>query len=416
MFSDEKNKWLIALATVGIHISIGSVYAWSVLVKPIMEECGFGLTATTFVFSLAIFFLGLSASTLGKYVDKYGAKVTGLVATMCFVLGLFGTAMAVSMKSIVLLYVFYGVFVGIGLGLGYVTPVSTLVKYFPNNPGVASGIAIMGFGFGAVVASPVMQWIVAEYNLASNFLLMGFSYMFIMVLSSLYFSPPKDLKKEEEKETAMKPKQVYKTWQFKMLFFLFFINITCGIGLLAVISPMLQDIFEFTPARAAAFVGIVGLINGVGRLLWASLSDVITRKWTYVVFFLLQAGLFMILGHTANEYLFEIFVLVIISCYGGGFSCMPAYLNDLFGKQYLSTIHGRILFAWGLAGLAGPVLIAIGKEQFGSFEPILYLFGGLFIINTFLAYYLKNHQEISEETEETVFGQPEYSKVYVKIK
>lgn len=391
----NKNKWLIALATVGIHISIGSVYAWSVLVKPIMEECGFNLSAVTFVFSLAIFFLGLSASILGKYVDKYGPRLTGLVATACFNFGLVGTAIAVSTHSIMMLYISYGVILGVGLGLGYVTPVSTLVKAFPKYPGIASGVAIMGFGFGAVIASPVMQFLISELGLVPNFLILAMSYTAIMVPSSLYLGGRAEKSPiTKQQDEYLIPGEVYRTKQFKVLWWLFYVNIACGIGLLAVISPMIQEFYDFSPERAAAFVGLVGLVNGIGRLYWASLSDIITRKWTYIAFFIIQAVLFFSIGHVANEYLFELFVLVIISCYGGGFSCMPAYLNDLFGKRYLSTIHGKMLLAWGMAGIIGPLWMAHCKEATGSYVTVLHLFGGLLVLNIFMAWWLKEHQEV----------------------
>lgn len=376
-----RNKWLIALATIGIHICIGGVYAWSVLVNPIMQECGFNMTETSFVFSLAIFFLGVSASTMGKMVDEKGAGFTGLLSMVLYCGGLVLAGLAVHLHSLILLYLSYGCLVGIGLGLGYVTPVSTLVKHFPNHAGVASGIAIMGFGFGAVLASPVMQYIVATYDLTANFLFMAVIYSVIMGLSVNYLLPiaPSGTKKTSENISV-----VYSTKEFRTLFVAFFINIAVGIGLLAVISPMLQEKFYLDPVSASAFVGLVGLVNGLGRLCWASLSDWLGRKQTYLFMFIFQYLLFAVLASTNNEYVFKISVLLIISCYGGGFSCMPAMLSDLFGKKYLSTIHGKILLAWGLAGLVSPLAVALCKSVTGSYTAVLFICSALCLYNHLL--------------------------------
>lgn len=385
-----RNRWLIALAASGIHISIGSVYAWSVLVLPIIAETGWALSSVTFTFSLAILFLGLSAGIFGNFTEKYGATKTGLLATACFTIGLLGTAFSLSVHNIWLLYLFYGVIGGIGLGLGYITPVSTLVKYFPNHKGFATGLAIMSFGFASVIAAPLMQWLVITYSLVANFLILGFGYAFIMIISSLYLAPPKDYV-EDKLDVGLEPKEVYKTWQFTALWIIFFINITCGIALLSIISPMAQDIIGVSAEQAAGIVGIVGLVNGMGRILWSTFSDFIGRGYTYITFFIIETILFFLLASVTNQFVFTLFILLIISCYGGGFSCMPAYLSDLFGDKHLSTIHGRVLTAWGFAGLAGPLLISLGKEYLGSYSLILYCFSALFIINLIIATILKRH-------------------------
>ena len=185
-----RNRWLIALAAVGIHISIGSVYAWSVLTRPIMAEMGFTLSETTWTFSLAILFLGMSAGFLGRFVEKHGPKKSGLLSMAFFGTGMFGTALAFYLHSLPLLYLFYGVIGGIGLGVGYITPVSTLVKYFPNHRGFATGLAIMGFGFAALLAGPVMQYLTAQFGLVENFLILGTVYMVLIGASAMYLQPP----------------------------------------------------------------------------------------------------------------------------------------------------------------------------------------------------------------------------------
>ena len=392
----KRNRWLIALSAMGIHICIGSVYAWSVLVKPIMEQMGFTLKQTTWTFSLAILFLGLSAGFLGDYVEKYGPRKSGLTSTCFFGLGMFGTALALYLHSLPLLYLFYGVIGGIGLGTGYITPVSTLVKYFPNNRGFATGLAIMGFGFASLIAGPVMQLLVARFGLIANFCILGCVYMLVMAASSLYLAPPpKEVLAKQIAAVKTLPtrqytsKEALRTWQFGSLWWIFFTNITCGIALLAVASPMAQEVVKMSPMAAASMVGVIGLINGAGRIFWSTVSDYIGRRNVYVVFFLIEIFAFYALATTTTAFLFQLLVLVIISCYGGGFSCMPAYLSDLFGTKQLSAIHGKVLTAWGMAGIAGPLLLSYIKEATNSYTYTLYFFSACFIISLLIAIVLK---------------------------
>ena len=392
-----KNRWLIALSAIGIHICIGSVYAWSVLTKPIMQAMGFTLKETTWTFSIAILFLGLSAGFLGDYVEKYGPRKSGLTSTCFFGLGMFGTALALHLNSLPLLYLFYGVIGGIGLGTGYITPVSTLVKWFPNNRGFATGLAIMGFGFASLIAGPLMQILVAEYGLVQNFIILGCVYMVIMAASALYLEPPKASNggpsginvKSILPDTQFTAKEARKTWQFYALWWIFFTNITCGIGLLAVASPMAQEVVKMTPMAAASMVGIIGLINGLGRIFWSTISDYLGRSTVYVVFFLIQIFAFYALAETSSAFIFQLIVFVIISCYGGGFSCMPAFLSDLFGTKELSAIHGKILTAWGMAGIAGPLLLSWIRETTNSYSITLYFFSACFVVSLIIAGILK---------------------------
>ncbi len=392
-----KNRWLIALSAIGIHICIGSVYAWSALTKPIMQAMGFTLKETTWTFSIAILFLGLSAGFLGDYVKKYGPRKSGLTSTCFFGLGMFGTALALHLNSLPLLYLFYGVIGGIGLGTGYITPVSTLVKWFPNNRGFATGLAIMGFGFASLIAGPLMQILVAKYGLVQNFIILGCVYMVIMAASALYLEPPKASNggpsginvKSILPDTQFTAKEARKTWQFYALWWIFFTNITCGIGLLAVASPMAQEVVKMTPMAAASMVGIIGLINGLGRIFWSTISDYLGRSTVYVVFFLIQIFAFYALAETSSVFVFQLIVFVIISCYGGGFSCMPAFLSDLFGTKELSAIHGKILTAWGMAGIAGPLLLSWIRETTNSYSITLYFFSACFVVSLIIAGILK---------------------------
>lgn len=389
-----RNRWLIALSAVGIHLSIGSVYAWSVLTRPIMEQLGFSLSQTTWAFSLAILFLGFSAGFLGKYVEKYGPRRSGLVSMCFFGAGMFGTALALHLGSLPLLYLFYGCIGGIGLGVGYITPVSTLVKYFPDHRGFATGLAIMGFGFAALLAGPVMQALTVRFGLVGNFLILGTVYMVMIGASSLYLKAPETQPEREGSAVThlahgMTAAEAMHTWQFGALWWIFFINITCGIGLLAVASPMAQEVVGMDAARAASMVGIIGLLNGGGRIAWSTLSDYLGRGVTYLLFFALETGAFALLADTRDALAFQALVFLIISCYGGGFSCMPAYLSDLFGTRELSAIHGRILTAWGVAGVVGPTLVSLLRERTQGYTAILLFFAALFVLNFLIAAMLK---------------------------
>ena len=393
-----RNRWFIALAAIGLHISIGSVYAWSVLTRPIMADMGFTLSQTTWTFSLAILILGLSAGFLGSFAEKIGPKKSGLLAMLFWVTGLLGTAYALSIHNLTLLYLFYGIIGGIGLGIGYITPVSTLVKYFPNRPGFATGLAIMGFGFASLIAGPLMQFLVAQVGLVDTFIILGVIYLIIMGASSLYLKAPQQkhsTRTSKDKSTmyvhthGMLANDAMKTWQFDALWWVFFINITCGIGLLSLASPMAQEAIGMTPAAAASLVGIIGIFNGGGRIAWSTISDYLGRAQTYILFFIIQIIAFYLLAETNSVLTFQILILLIITCYGGGFSCMPAYLADLYGIRQLSTIHGRILTAWGLAGIAGPMLVSYFHEAGYGYTTALLCFALLFVLNTIIAIILK---------------------------
>ena len=397
-----RNRWLIALAAIGIHISIGSVYAWSVLTKPMMAAMGAGLREITWVFSIAILFLGMSAGFLGSFAEKIGPRKSGLLATAFFGAGMLGTALAVSLQSLTLLYLFYGCIGGIGLGLGYITPVSTLVKYFPRHRGFATGLAIMGFGFAALLAGPLLQHLSAAYGLASTFLIMGLAYMALMAASSLYLKAPAQAQSRQQVrqlQQGLTAGEAMKTWQFTALWWIFFVNITCGIGLLAVASPMAQEVAGLDAAQAASMVGIIGLLNGAGRILWSSISDFLGRPATYVLFFITQLLAFGLLAGTSQPLMFQALIFLIITCYGGGFSCMPAYISDLFGTRQLSAIHGRILTAWGLAGIAGPTIIAAFRESGSGYGSTLYFFAGCFALNLLVALLLRARGQSASEQE-----------------
>ncbi len=388
----EKNRWLIAASAVGIHISIGSVYAWSNFTDPLINEFGWSAKQVQFTFSLAILFLGLSAAFLGHFVEKYGPRKAGLLAASFFGIGIFGSGVAVSMGSLPLLYLFYGALGGIGLGVGYIAPVSTLVKWFPDRRGLATGLAIMGFGFAAAIASPVMDSLIKSVGTANTFYILGVSYFIIMVASSLYLEKPPEgwlpegfkEKQKQSKTTAdlsqLTANKAIKTSRFYYLWLMLFINVTCGIAILSAAKPLAQESIGLTTTEAAALVGVLGIFNGLGRIGWATVSDYIGRPNTYTTFFVLQIGLFALLPHTTTAILFQVMLAIVYTCYGGGFASIPAYIGDMFGTKQLGAIHGYILTAWAAAGLVGPMFAAWMKDTTGSYAASLTFFAGMFVV------------------------------------
>lgn len=391
-------KWIIVLAAVGIHISIGSVYAWSVYTNPIMQYLGVSLKEVQFAFSIAILCLGFSASFLGRYVERCGAKKSGLISASLYGLGMIGTGLAIYLKSLWLLYAFYGVIGGIGLGIGYITPVSTLVKWFPKQRGLATGFAIMGFGFASLIAGPVIERLIAALPLYFVPIVMGIVYIAVMVFSSLQFSLPTEADAAQPSRdyfTGLSASEALKTWQFKALWLILFINIFCGIAIISIASPLAQEFIGMSASSAAVMVGVMGLFNGLGRILWSALSDYIGRPLTYALFFVIQIFSFYALTLTEDALLFTGLVYIIMTCYGGGFSAMPAYLSDIFGVKSLSSIHGHILTAWGLAGLFAPLFTAWVKEISNGYREVLFIFALFYIAALSVALLLFKQRHIS---------------------
>jgi OFA family oxalate/formate antiporter-like MFS transporter len=397
-----KNRWLIALCSVFVHMSIGSVYSWSVFKAPLHKEMGWSDMQISITFSVAIALLGLSAAFLGKLVEKKGPRVSGTIAAIFWGTGLILSGLiAIPAKSEILLYVFYGLIGGIGLGIGYITPVSSLVKWFPDRRGMATGLAIMGFGFGSLIASPIILNLIANFGIANTFTILGVFYTIIMLLASQYLAkPPVDWSPNNSQQTksvvttetnvkALTVGEAVKTRKFYYLWLIFFINITCGISIVSVAAPMAQDITGMSAVVSASMVGLMGLFNGLGRIGWASLSDRLGRPNTYITFFVIQILAFLLLPQITNQLLFQITLFLIITCYGGGFASVPAYLGDLFGTKELAAIHGRLLTAWAAAGVFGPLLLAWIKDTTKSYQATLYIFAGFFVIALFVAIILK---------------------------
>jgi len=389
-----KNRWFIALSAVGIHICIGSVYAWSVYTKQIQTAMNWSLTEVTATFSVAIFFLGLSASIMGKFVETKGPRISAVIAAILFGLGTAGSGFAILLESKILLYLTYGVLGGCGLGIGYISPVSTLIKWFPDKRGMATGMAIMGFGFASAISGPAIEFLIEATSIPSTFFILGSIYFVIMFSASRYIETPphgympekfkhaiaSGKKKIKEDLSNLTTGEAIKTTRFYGLWLMLFINITCGIAVIGIASPLLQEITGITALVAASAVGLMGIFNGLGRIFWASLSDYITRPVVYIIFFTTQIVAFYYLSSTTTIIVFQILLFYIMTCYGGGFASIPAYIGDIFGPKQLGAIHGYILTAWAMAGLVGPIFIAYIKDSTGSYSTTLNIFVGFFVV------------------------------------
>jgi len=381
------SRWMVPPAALAVHLCIGQAYAFSVFNGPLTKVIGitqsapgdWALTTLGWIFSLAIVCLGLSAAFAGRWLEKVGPRRTMFTAACCFGAGFIVSAVGVWLHQIWLLYLGYGLLGGIGLGLGYVSPVSTLIRWFPDRRGMATGMAIMGFGGGAMIAAPLSVSLMNHFKsatsigVAETFVVLGIVYFISMTIGSLAIRiPPADWKPAGWTPPVVENKlisrhhvhidEALKTPQFYLIWAVLFFNVTAGIGVLGQASVMIQESFKgsITPSAAAGFVGLLSLFNMGGRFVWASLSDLIGRKNTYYVFFLLGAVLYYLVpsfGTAGNIVLFVAAYVVILSMYGGGFATVPAYLADIFGTAYVGGIHGRLLTAWAAAGVAGPVLI-----------------------------------------------------------
>ncbi|HEQ9725318.1 TPA: OFA family MFS transporter [Streptococcus pyogenes] len=396
---EKTKRYIIATAGILLHLMLGSTYAWSVYRNPILQETGWDQAPVAFAFSLAIFCLGLSAAFMGNLVEQYGPRLTGTVSAILYASGNMLTGLAIDRKEIWLLYIGYGVIGGLGLGAGYITPISTIIKWFPDKRGMATGFAIMGFGFASLLTSPIAQWLIETEGLVATFYLLGLIYLIVMLFASQLIIKPtaaeiaildkKRLQNNSYLIEGMTAKEALKTKSFYCLWVILFINITCGLGLISVVAPMAQDLTGMSPEMSAIVVGAMGIFNGFGRLVWASLSDYIGRRVTVILLFLVSIIMTISLIFAHSSLIFMISIATLMICYGAGFSLIPPYLSDLFGAKELATLHGYILTAWAIAALTGPMLLSITVEWTHNYLLTLCVFIVLYILGLMVALRLK---------------------------
>jgi MFS family permease len=412
------SRWMVPPAALCIHLCIGQAYAFSVFNLPMTKLLGitesapgdWKLTELGWIFSIAIFVLGFSAAIFGRWVEEGGPRRAMFTSALCWASGFFISAVGVYLHNLWIIYFGYGVVGGIALGIGYISPVSTLIKWFPDRPGMATGMAIMGFGGAAFIASPLSVWLMSEFStpshvgVAETFMIMGAVYFCFMIVGAIIVRvPPDGWKPEGYVEPVQAQKLItrndvfvydaLKTPQFWLIWWILCINVTAGIGVIGQASAMSQEMFPgvITPVAAAGFVGLMSLFNMGGRFFWASTSDYIGRKNTYFCFMVLGFVLYCTVPYTGSVGSVVGFVLcflVIISMYGGGFATVPAYLKDMFGTRYVGAIHGLLITAWSMAGIFGPVLvnyireynITHGVPKAQAYNVTMYIMGGLFVI------------------------------------
>ncbi len=403
------NRWLVPPAALAIHLSIGMAYGLSVFWKPLAQAIGITKPAegdwtipqVTLTFALGIFFLGSSAAVFGRWLERVGPRRAGVFAAVCWGGGFLVAALGVKLHVLPLLWLGLGVIGGCGLGLGYISPVSTLIKWFPDRRGLATGMAIMGFGGGAMIGAPLADILMKHFasptsvGVAETFTVLGLGYFVAMLCGAFgYRVPPPDWKpagwtppataKAAQTTRHVHVDVAWKTPQFWLLWGVLCLNVTAGIGVLSLASPMIQEIFggrligvsgELSTLSAdqkaqiatigAAFAALLSFFNIMGRFFWASASDYIGRKATYAIFFLLGGVLYAAVpgaGKAGSVALFAAIFCLILTMYGGGFATIPAYLADLFGTQFVGAIHGRLLTAWSAAGLLGPAIVSYIRQ------------------------------------------------------
>jgi MFS transporter, OFA family, oxalate/formate antiporter len=387
----KKNRALIALSTIAIHLSIGSVYAYSVYKAPISEQLGWEGSKVALAFTLAIFFLGATAAFCGKWIEQMGPRKAGLAAAVLFCGGLAIAGLGVQMDSLYTFYLGYGVIGGIGLGVGYLAPVSTLVSWFPDRRGLATGMAVMGFGAGAFLAGPLAARLIEWVGIYQTLYVFCAGYFVLMVVGSLYLERPPgsnagadshgggDEKREHAVKADMTSSEALRSPRFWLLWGMMFINITTGIMLISIASPMAQDQIGITAAGAATMVGIMGLFNGGGRIGWSALSDKWGRANLFTMFFVVQLIALPLLPHLTSVFLFQLTVFIIVSFYGGGFALSPAFIGDLFGTKHLGVILGYMLTSWSVGGIVGPMAVAAIYERTGGYELAFYLVAAMMV-------------------------------------
>ncbi|MFE2530575.1 OFA family MFS transporter [Streptomyces sp. NPDC059371] len=404
------SRWLVPPAALSVHLSIGQAYAWSVFKPPLESALGLSGTQSALPFQVAIVMLGLSAAFGGTLVERNGPRWAMTVALVCFSSGFLISALGAATEQYWLIVLGYGFVGGTGLGIGYISPVSTLIKWFPDRPGMATGIAIMGFGGGALIASPWSAQMLKSFGsdssgIAVAFLVHGLSYAVFMTLGVLLVRVPRGETPAASGPSALDGVQVsarnaVRTPQFWLLWVVLCMNVTAGIGILEKAAPMITDFFtdSSTPVTASAAAGFVALLsaaNMAGRIGWSSTSDLIGRKNIYRVYLGVGALMYAVIAWfgDSSKPLFILSALVILSFYGGGFATVPAYLKDLFGTYQVGAIHGRLLTAWSTAGVLGPLIvnrIADHQEAAGRHGSSLYGLSFLIMIGLLAVGFVAN--------------------------
>ena len=386
------NRWVIAAAGVLMQIALGAVYAWSVFRIPLTRSFGWTISEVTLTFTIAIFVLGLAAFGGGLWMRRAGPRTVAVTAGVLYGVGVFLASLAGG--RLWWLYCSYGLIAGVGLGLGYIVPVATLVKWFPDKRGLITGLAVAGFGAGALITAPIATRLIATVGVLETFAILGVAYFVAVTGGALFmrnppdgYRPPGWTPTASQQQRAVRSytlPEAMRSWQWYGLWTLLFLNTTAGIAVISQAAPMVQEITNISAVRAASVVGIISIANGAGRLLWAWLSDVVGRRPVFLVMFLLQAIIFWLLPSAHGLPAFATLAVLVLLCYGGGFGTMPAFAADYFGADHVGSIYGLMLTAWGVAGVLGPTLMATLRERSGRYDDGLRLIAGLMLVSAII--------------------------------
>src|SRR6266852_5180724 len=387
------NRWIIAAAGVLMQVALGAVYAWSVFRAPLVRQFGWSISEVTLTFTISIFVLGISAFLGGLCLNRMGPRVVAITGGILYGLGVFLASF--SANKLWWLYLSYGLIGGIGLGLSYIVPVAVLVKWFPDRRGLITGIAVGGFGAGALITAPVATRLIQSVGVLNTFAYLGIAYLIVTVVASLFMqNPPEGWRPEGWTPTASQTLQragrdytlgqALKTWQWYALWLLLFLNTFAGISIISQEAPIFQELIGVSAITAASMVGIASIGNAFGRVFWAWVSDLITRRATFFVMFLSQVLLFWIFPNIHTAVLLAIVAFVVLMCYGGAFGTMPAFTADYFGSKNVGPIYGLMLTAWGFASAFGPLLIAYMRQVSGAYRGALHVIAGIMALSLLL--------------------------------
>jgi OFA family oxalate/formate antiporter-like MFS transporter len=406
------NRWVIATAGILLQIALGAVYAWSVFRTPLVNEFGWSIAEVTLTFTISIFVLGVAAFFGGLWLNRKGPRVVAITGGVLYGLGVFLASF--SANKLWWLYLTFGFIGGLGLGFAYIVPVAVLVKWFPDRRGLITGIAVGGFGAGALITAPVATYLIESVGVLDTFAYLGIVYLIVTVVTGFFMTnPPEGWRPAGWTPTSSQVSQraggdytlaqALHTWQWFALWLLLFLNTLAGIAVISQEAPIFQELVGVTAVVAASMVGIASIGNAVGRVFWAWVSDFITRRMTFLVMFLLQVLLFWLLASSHMVAGTTLLAFVVLMCYGGGFGTMPAFAADYFGSKNVGPIYGLMLTAWGSASAVGPLLIAYLRQTTGSYHSPLHVIAGVMAISAVLPLLMfapgprgQNETEVSE--------------------
>ena len=396
------NRWVIAAAGVLMQVALGAVYAWSVFRVPLTKQFGWSTAEVTLTFTIGIFVLGIAAFFGGLWQNRVGPRIVALTGGILYGVGVFLASF--SANGLWWLYLSYGLIGGIGLGLSYIVPVAVLVKWFPDRRGLITGIAVGGFGAGALITAPVATRLIQSVGVLSTFAYLGIAYLIVTVVAAFFMkNPPDGWRPEGWRPTASQTSQragsdytlgeALRTWQWYALWLLLFLNTFAGISIISQEAPIFQELLKVSAITAASMVGLASIGNAFGRVFWAWASDLLTRRATFFVMFVVQVLLFWFLPSATTVTVMSIVTFVVLMCYGGGFGTMPAFAADYFGSKNVGPIYGLMLTAWGVASAVGPLLIAYMRQSTGSYRGALHVIAGVMAVSALVPIFVSRPRD-----------------------